>query len=199
RPWLDDKAAEIVKLHENIKRIPLDHIDQGNSFVMMREKFSLTESDIAAIVGKSVSYVSQHVSLVSQDEDLIRSVRDRKISFSQARELMAVNDTTERRRLRLICEESGATVEVLRTWIKDHEKSLLINPPSSLSDDSFSYVPDQHQDWRSCAACGKATEIKHIRLVYYCPECDFAIKKAIFEEKSLNTPKNTNEDSQKQS
>ncbi|GAI66624.1 unnamed protein product, partial [marine sediment metagenome] len=39
---LDDKAAEILKIHENIKRVPLDHIDQGNTFLMMREKYSMT-------------------------------------------------------------------------------------------------------------------------------------------------------------
>ncbi|MQY80237.1 MAG: ParB/RepB/Spo0J family partition protein, partial [Bacteroidetes bacterium] len=57
---LDDKAAEEVKLHENIKRVPLDHIDQGNTFVMMRDRFSMTETDIALSFGKSVAYISQH-------------------------------------------------------------------------------------------------------------------------------------------
>lgn len=193
---LDDKAAEIVKIHENIKRIPLDHIDQGNTFVMMREKFSLTENDIASIVGKSVAYVSQHISLVSQDEELIRSVREKRISFSQARELIQITDKTERRRLQLYCENDGATVEVLRTWVKDYKNSLLINSPPGESKESVSYIPDRPQDWRTCQACSKATLISDIRQLILCPPCDTAIRNAILEEKSKNTPNNIDMDAQ---
>lgn len=181
---LDDKAAEIMKLHENIKRIPLDHIDQGNTFVMMREKFSLTELEISVIVGKSVPYISQHICLVSQDEELIKSVRDNRISFSQARELMKVADKTERRRLQLYCENDGATVEVLKTWIKDYKNSLLMSSPSPDPEPPDSYHGDRPQDFRLCQACDKATDISKIRQVFYCPECDLAIKNAILDEKS---------------
>jgi len=187
---LDDKAAEVMKIHENIKRIPLDHVDQGNTFVMMRDKFLMTENDISAIVGKSIAYISQHISLVSQDEELIRSVREGKLSFSQARELMQVDDKTERRRLQLYVENDGATVEVLKNWIKDYKNSLLINTPPGESEESVSYIPDRPQDWRSCQACGKATEIKHIRQLILCPPCDTAIRNAILEEKSKNTQNN---------
>ncbi|MBA7522553.1 Nucleoid occlusion protein [subsurface metagenome] len=193
---LDDQKAEVLKLHENIKRVPLDHIDQGNTFVMMREKFSLTEEQISSIVGKSTAYISQHISLVSQDEELIKAVRNNNLSFSQARELMKVTDKSERRRLRLYCENEGATVEVLKKWIQDYKNSLLVNPPTSDSGDSVSYIPDRPQDWRSCQACGKATEIIHIRQVFYCPECDSAIKQAILDEKLQNTPKNIDRDAQ---
>ncbi len=195
---LNDKEAEEVKLHENIKRVPLDHIDQGNTFVMMRDKFSMTENDIALSFGKSVAYISQHVSLVSQDEDLILSVREGRLSFSQARELLQINDKTERRRLRLYCENDGATVEVLRNWIRDYKNSLLADTPVSESKESVSYIQDRPQDWRSCQACGKATEIKHIRQLILCPPCDIAIRNAILEEKSEITRENTDRDTQEQ-
>ena len=183
---LDDKSAEIMKIHENIKRIPLDHVDQGNTFVMMRDKFLMTESDISAIVGKSIPYISQHISLVSHDEQLIKSVREKKISFSQARELMKVDDKAERRRLLLYCQNDGATVEVLKNWIKDWKNSILLKSPLSQSPESVPYHQDRPQDWRSCQACGKATNISDIRQVFYCPPCESAIKQAILEEKSKN-------------
>ncbi|GAJ11233.1 unnamed protein product, partial [marine sediment metagenome] len=191
---LDDKAAEILKIHENIKRVPLDHIDQGNTFLMMREKYSMTVHEISALVGKSIGYVSDHISLVSQDEELIRAVREKRTSFSQARELMKVDDKTERRRLQLYCENDGATVEVLSRWIKDYKNSLLKNSPPGESKESVSYIPDRPQDWRSCQACDKATEIKHIRQLILCPSCDTAIRNAILEEKSKNTQNNKSPD-----
>ncbi|MBA7483571.1 Nucleoid occlusion protein [subsurface metagenome] len=181
---LDDKAAEVMKIHENIKRIPLDHVDQGNTFVMMRDKFLMTENDISAIVGKSIAYISQHISLVSHDEELIRAVREKMISFSQARELMKVDDKVERRRLLLFCQNEGATVEVLKTWIKDYKNSKLLESPVSDSGDSTPYHQDRVQDWRTCQACGKATNISDIRQLFLCPPCESALKKAFSEEKS---------------
>lgn len=181
---LDDKAAEVMKIHENIKRIPLDHVDQGNTFVMMRDKFLMTENDISAIVGKSIAYISQHISLVSHDEELIRAVRDKRISFSQARELMKVDDRSERHRLLRFCENEGATVEVLKNWIKDYKNSKLLKSPVSDSGESTSYIQERPQDWRTCQACLKATNISDIRQLFLCPPCESALKIAFSEQKS---------------
>ncbi|GAI82757.1 unnamed protein product, partial [marine sediment metagenome] len=177
-------------LHENVKRLPLNHVDQGNTFVHMREKFSMTEQHIALSFGKSVAYISQHITLVSQDEELISSVRDNRITFSQAREIMTVKDKRFRQYLLKTCEDSGLTVELLRIWIKNHENGLLLNPPPADSDESFSSIPETPQYLRTCQACGKPTDIKDIRPVFYCPPCDTAIRNAILEEKSKNTPNN---------
>lgn len=181
---LDDKAAEVMKIHENIKRVPLDHIDQGNTFVMMRDEYLMTESDISSIVGKSIAYISQHISLVSHDEELIIAVREKRISFSQARELMKVDDRPERRRLLLYCQNDGATVEVLQNWIKDYKNSKLLESPVSESVESLSYHQERPQDWRTCQACGKATNISDVRQLFLCPPCESALKQAFSEQKS---------------
>ncbi len=191
----DDKAAEILKIHENIHRIPLNHIDQGNTFVMMRETFSMTEQDISDLVGKSIAYISQHITLVSQDEELIRSVREKKISFSQARELMTVDNKTERRRLQHYCENEGATVEVLKSWVRNYKNSLITNPPPADSEPLPSDHSEPQKFWRSCEACDNPVEIQHIRQVFYCPTCYLAIKTAISEEKAKISDNNTNKTS----
>ncbi|GAJ06655.1 unnamed protein product, partial [marine sediment metagenome] len=48
---LRDDEAEIMKVHENLKRVNLDHVDQGNTFIMLQEKFNMTEEGISQIVG----------------------------------------------------------------------------------------------------------------------------------------------------
>lgn len=181
---LDDKTAEIVKLHENTKRVPLCHVDQGNTFVMLREKFSMTLYEIALSFGKSPAYVSQHISLISQDNDIADSVRFNRISFSQARELMTVEDKSYRKYLHITCVESGLSVELLRQWIKDHKRGLLLSPTSADSADPISSLSETPQYCRPCQACGKPVDIKDIRHVFYCPQCDIALKNAISEENS---------------
>lgn len=188
---LDPKSAEILKLHENVKRIPLDHVDQGHTFIMMMETFKMTEKDISERVGKSIAYISQHVSLVRVDNELTQAVKDKLISFSQARELMRVSDPEERNRLLSYCMNDGATVQVLQRWIQEYLQNSSKLPPSEHSVS----VPDSDRNdphiSRFCDACGKSTEISKIRTSFFCDTCHSAIKNAISDEKSKlsrNTP-----------
>ncbi len=180
---LDPLAAEIIKLHENIKRIPLDHIDQGATFIMMQETFNMSESVIAGHVGKSIAYVSQHISLVRLDNELTLSVKEKRITFSQARELMRLDDPAERHRLLLFCQHNGATISVLHGWVQDHlRESVPIPAPESDDTPAPTFQNNPHVS-RLCEACGISVDIAAIRQVFYCPDCDNAIKHAILSEK----------------
>ena len=186
---LDPLAAEIIKLHENIKRIPLDHIDQGNTFIMMQETFKMSESIIAEHSGKSIAYVSQHISLVRSDDELTLSVKEKRISFSQARELMRVKDPAERHRLLLFCQDNGASISVLKGWVNDHLRAS-VPPPSAapLPSDPQEHVVNPHVS-RFCEACDKSVDISIIRQLFLCPDCNNAIKHAIASEKTDRNPK----------
>ena len=83
----DDKETEILKVHENIHRLPLSHVDQGNTFRYLRDTFNMSETEIAALVGKSVPYISQHLTLVNSDPDIIAAVKAEEISYSASRSL----------------------------------------------------------------------------------------------------------------
>lgn len=196
---LDPLQAEILKLHENVKRIPLDHVDQGLTFVMMIETFKMTELQISESIGKSIAYVSQHISLVKVDNELTKSVKLGIISFSQARELMRIDDPVERMRLLSYCQNDGATVEVLKRWIQDYLRDSVDKPSSRQNPPEFTYGKSDPNIYRNCEACDKSFDIKDIRQVFFCPTCDMSIKLAISEEKkklSSKTPNKSPEDSQ---
>lgn len=180
---LEDDKAEIIKLHENVKRITLDHVDQGNTFIMLREKFGMTEDAIASSVGKSTPYVSQHISLITQDSELASSVKKGTLTFSQARELLTVKNKSQRKHFQKYCENGGATIDVLKNWIRDYNNQM----PADSHPDETNTPPDSYieprKEYRSCEACDKPVEIGDIRQVLYCPTCHRAIKDAIFEEK----------------
>lgn len=181
---LEDQAAEVIKIHENLKRISLDHVDQGHTFLMMRDTFSMTEESISKTVGKSISYISNHITLVTFDSQLTSAVKNKTLSFSQARELFSVKDKSTRRQLQRYCQNNGATIEVLKSWIKEYRQNQSLNPPSDSSTPSQTYHYDPPKNYRYCQACGKAVLISDIRQVLYCPPCDTALKQAINEESS---------------
>ncbi|MBA7477069.1 Nucleoid occlusion protein [subsurface metagenome] len=192
---LDSKSAEVLKLHENVKRIPLDHVDQGHTFLNMMETFSMTEKDISECSGKSIAYVSQHISLVRFDNKLIDAVKSSSISFSQARELMRVDDISERNRLLSFVQHDGATVQVLQRWVQEYLRKMspAIQPNPEIPDSSLEHN-DPHIS-RFCEACGKSVEISKIRQVFYCPVCHHSIKNAISEEKNRISSKSPEKDS----
>jgi len=181
---LGSRESEVVKLHENIKRVPLDHIDQASTFVMMIEEFNMTEQQISDSVGKSIAYISQHISLFKFDETLVSEVKEGNLSFSQARELMRVDDKAHRNDLLHYCKDDGASVQVLHSWVQDY----LRKPPTAFPEESISENSDFQTPppdiTRVCEACDVNVPISHIRQVFYCPKCHNAIKTAISEEKS---------------
>jgi len=156
----------------------------------------MTEKDIAECSGKSIAYVSQHISLVRLDNELTHAVKEGSISFSQARELMRVDDPSERKRLLLYSQHDGATVQVLQRWVQEYLSSSAPEPsPEHISDASSLDHNDPHIS-RFCEACGKSVEISKIRQVFYCPVCHHSIKNAISEEKNRLSSKTLEKDSQ---
>ncbi|GAI98490.1 unnamed protein product, partial [marine sediment metagenome] len=194
---LSPKDSEILKLHENVKRIPLGHVDQGHTFLNMQETFKMTEKDISECSGKSIPYISQHISLVRLANELTEAVKEGSISFYQARELMRLDDLSERNRLLKYCQNDGATVQVLHDWVQESLRSL---PSGAISRPEIPDSSLEHNDphiSRFCEACGKSVEINKIRQVFYCPVCHHSIKEALSEEKerlSSNTPEKDSQD-----
>lgn len=186
---LDDQPAELIKIHENIKRVPLDHVDQGLSFLMMIDKFSLTQEDISKIIGKSISYISNHIALVTQDDVLSTAVKNNTISFSQARELLNVKEIATRRQLQKYCEKDGATIQVLRSWIKEHNDQLITQPKTETSSNDITYHYTKPSYSKPCEACHKSISISDIRQIILCPTCCQAIKDAILAESSKSDSK----------
>ena len=192
---LDPRGAEIVKLHENTKRIPLNHVDEAYSFIYMMENFSMTEKDIADCFGKSQPYVSQHISLVRLYIELADAVKSDSITFSHARELMRVKDPVERKRLLGFCLNMGAPIHILRGWVNEHLRSIDLLPPAAESSPDEIYNHNGQHTRYICAACLKPIETGKICQVIYCPICHKSIKNAISEERDALSSKTPVKDS----
>ena len=194
---LDHKASEILKLHENIKRIPLNHVDQGYTFLMMLNTFNMSEQNIADSVGKSVSYISQHISLVRLGADLIDYVRSGELPFSHARELIRLSNKSERKRLLSSCLESGVSFKYLQEWINNSLRNSSISPSQDSSTQDLSHSSESPKHSYSCEACHRPIKTSEITQAIFCPTCHHAILSAIAEERqelSSKTPENDSED-----
>jgi len=176
-------ATDKIQLHENIKRLPLSHVDQAYTFSHLIKKYDMTEQQIATLVGKSIAYVSQHLSLLNCDDKLLQAVQDGRINFSTARELFQCKDQDELHRFINIVENNGASTDVVKTWVHESNRETdLVNEP--LNKPPLNQLPATPVlPMYPCAACEVPINIPDIKIVRLCPECHNLIFSEISREK----------------
>ena len=176
-------ASEKIKLHENLHRLPLSHIDQGYTFAHLIKEFNMTETQIATLSKKSIAYVSQHLSLIQSDETLVQAVHDGRLNFSVARELMHCKDDDDRHRLQTFAEDHGATQNVVRTWVQESnvETDKLSGEHKEVSRSPVAESPPLPM--YPCRACEVPTSIMELVTVKLCRECNQLIFSQIEHEK----------------
>jgi ParB family chromosome partitioning protein len=84
---------------ENIQRENLNPIEMARAFQRLQEEFRMTQREIAAKLGKSREVVANSVRLLDLPEDIQKAVEEGKVSESNARILLALDDVGLQRRL----------------------------------------------------------------------------------------------------
>jgi len=81
-----------MALVENVQRIDLNALDRAKGFERLMSEFSLSSSQIATRIGKSVAYVSNSIRLLSLPDALKDGLLSGLISEGHARALAAIDD-----------------------------------------------------------------------------------------------------------
>src|SRR5260221_397388 len=81
-----------MALVENVQRVDLNALDRAKGFERLQAEFSLSTSEIAAQIGKSVAYVSNSLRLLSLPDALKDGLLSGLISEGHARALAAIDD-----------------------------------------------------------------------------------------------------------
>jgi ParB family transcriptional regulator, chromosome partitioning protein len=92
------QAAEMT-LVENLQRQDLNCIDQAAAFANLSKEFNLTQEEIGKRAGISREQVSNYMRLLSLSEGIIGALQKGKLTFSHARLLLQLQDTTKRWKL----------------------------------------------------------------------------------------------------
>ncbi|MGA3197100.1 MAG: ParB/RepB/Spo0J family partition protein [Terriglobales bacterium] len=91
----DQQAAEMT-IVENLQRQDLNCVDQAEAFATLSTKFKLTQEQIGARVGMSRETVSNYMRLVTLGDGIIEALLKGTLTFSHARALLRVQDTSLR-------------------------------------------------------------------------------------------------------
>lgn len=183
-----DSDIEQIKLHENIKRLPLSHIDQAVTFVHIIEEYNMTETEVSALVGKSVAYVCQHLSLLKSDSELIQSVQTGSLSFTVARELMYCKNKDDLKLFIKYAQDDGASCVVVKSWVSDSNKKPLESTNFSTADIDSVTEPPSSEPGFICPSCREFKTYRFLKVLKICSSCEFIINEAIKLAKEENSP-----------
>lgn len=94
----DHEKLELA-ITENVQRANLNPIEFARAIARLQEEFKLTQREIATRLGKSREAVANSVRLLSLPSEIQEAVSAGKISESQARLLLSVDDVAQREKL----------------------------------------------------------------------------------------------------
>lgn len=97
----DVDDAELLKLSlvENLQREDLNPIEEAQAFRYLKEKFNLTQEEIADIIGKSRVSVANTLRLLNLPQEIQEEIRKGTVSFAHGRLLLELSDANQQRTL----------------------------------------------------------------------------------------------------
>ena len=85
---LSDTEVIELAIIENIQRADLNAVEEALGFRQLMDKFGHTQERLAEVMGKSRSHIANLLRLLSLPEDVLRHLREGKISAGHARALV---------------------------------------------------------------------------------------------------------------
>lgn len=89
---VDDKSLLTLALVENLQRADLNPIEEGEGYQQLITQFSLSQQEVADVVGKDRSTVANTVRLLALPSQVRRMVREGVLTIGHARALLSLGD-----------------------------------------------------------------------------------------------------------
>lgn len=106
----DDRALLTLALIENLQRDDLTPIDEATGYQRLMEEFTLPQAEVARLVGKDRSTVSNSLRLLKLPPEVQTMLEQRELTEGHARALLALADAQEIVRLAREVAEQGWSV-----------------------------------------------------------------------------------------
>jgi len=118
---LDKERLELA-IVENIQRVNLNPIESARAYSRLQDEFKLTQREIASRIGKSREAIANSMRLLSLPQAMQDAVAEGKLSESQARLLLMIEDIPKQQALFEEIVKNNLSVREVKTKIA-HIKS----------------------------------------------------------------------------
>lgn len=102
---MDAQESGLVALVENLQRQDLDYIEQARGICALMDRFSMSQEQVARLMGKSQSAVANKLRLLRHSPQILQLLREAELTERHARALLKLKDDDSKR---------NAIAEILR-------------------------------------------------------------------------------------
>jgi len=110
------QAAEMTII-ENLQREDLSALEQAQAFRVLSQEFSMTQAQIGERVGLSRESIANYMRLLKLPRDVMQLLAEKKISFTEAKELLKLNGEDQMSQAAIYAVKKGLTLEQIERMV----------------------------------------------------------------------------------
>ena len=118
----DERKNREISLIENIQREDLNPIDKARGIKTLMDEYSLTQQEVADILGKARSSIANSVRILNLDERVLELALEGKLTEGHCKALMSIEDNEKQYQMALNIIEQGNTVSESTKKMKTSKK-----------------------------------------------------------------------------
>lgn len=181
---LDDKQAFEISLIENIHRKSLNPIEEAYAFKSYVSELDWGGiSDLAAKIGKSISYVDKRLKLLDLPPEIIEGISNSTINTSVAEELSFIDDASKQIEFAKIALERGMSSRQTRNLVKEFKDSSTYDENPSMVTMAELYEKTQRSFDKSITALKIA--LNKLAAIIEQTEDDWIVHEILMEHKGM--------------
>lgn len=129
RDYNNQYLAELALL-ENIQREDLTIVEEAEAYQNAIQTLNLTHLELARKIGKSRSYVSNALGILTLPQEVIKEINQGNISMGHARSLSKLKDVSRIKKIANMIIQERLTVRDIESLVKKEKKKNEINRKS---------------------------------------------------------------------
>ena len=110
---MDDRESGMAAMVENLQRQDLDFVEESQAIAFLMEKWSLSQEQIAKIMGKSQSAIANKLRILRHSSPILQALREGNLTERHARALLKL--PSEEQKLAVIATVRQLDMSVART------------------------------------------------------------------------------------
>jgi len=176
---LDDVQVALMRATENLARLDMSPIEEAAVYVDLRDKAGLTLETIAKKMGKTVGLIKRRMDLLKMPPELQQAIHTKQLTYGVAESLWGLGDMAAISYYLPFAIEHGATVKVVRQWVKDHKDSLRREQGDVGGSGGLQNPNETLPVYVACDLCKGSMKLGEETPIRACPGCVGAILEAM--------------------
>lgn len=181
---LKDEEVVLMRAIENDQREDLNPVEKAKTYKRLRDMFGWSTREIGAKMGRHHATILRYLQILETPEEFQRELARGKISIEACLILNEIEDPEFRNYYFRSAIENGVTFEVARAWVNDYRKSKV---GAGGSDEGgrgdLGAAQEPLPIYQTCVCCTGAVEVRRVKFIPVCPECESQIRGALKPEK----------------